>query len=214
MKILLNGEPLDISGLTETSTITDVLEALENFLEQTGMTVMEIEADGEVFFPDHLEDLAGQLIQRYEQVEFRAMTAAELVCNGVQDSLEALSHLEDGTAKVASSLRLGHVKEAMTDFVELLDGLEWLTTVIRNLERGFPQAFVETSLEAVRVALLERWETQITEARNAQEAQDWVGLADLIEYEFTGMLSESHDFLNAVIAADSPADSADSADSA
>jgi hypothetical protein len=183
VEIFLNDELLPVEGITAETTLTDLALAVDEQLGDSGLTLVELTIDDETIDLDDAETMGRRLVAGCGRIEFFAATAADLVRWGVADHHEALSHLEEQSRAVAAELRLGHVKNAMDALLPLLDGLEWLTTMIRHLDQGFPKAFEETGLDHERGQILQRLAEVMTTTKQAQEHQDWIGLADFLEYE-------------------------------
>ncbi|OIP22517.1 hypothetical protein AUK22_10505 [bacterium CG2_30_54_10] len=191
MKILLNGQPLDVEELTPEVTLAGLMAAIRDDLKKNGLTIVELIADETHIDPDDLAKLEGKRVLDCQSVEFIAATAKQLLQAGVNDSAVIVPHVEEQALAIAGDLRIGKVKEAMDAFLELIDGLEWLSTMLANLEQGFAGAMQESGLEMRRKQLLERINQHIEGLRNSQENQDWVGLADILEYEFPDLFKES-----------------------
>jgi len=108
----------------------------------------------------------------------------------IQDGGEGLQHLEQLALETASDLRVGRIKDAMENYLQFIDGIEWFSTMLNNADRAFAAAMAESSIEPERQNLLERLTTQTEAVQSAQESEDWVGLADILEYEFPELLQD------------------------
>lgn len=183
MLITLNGSPLDIDGIEENVKVFELVQLVENELKGSNATVMRIFLDGQEFTADNPK-LAELQLMAYEKAELVASSAADVVREAFADSTEILLHLEDVAGKVASELRLGKVNSAMQKYVELVDGLAWFVTVINDTEKAYAGKMAESSYEAERQELVAKSKEQFKEALKAQENKDWVGVADIVEYEY------------------------------
>jgi hypothetical protein len=67
--------------------------------------------------------------------------------------------------------------------------------MLKNADLAFASNMAESALESDRQGLLQRLSEQMGQVQVAQEAQDWVGLADLLEYEFPEILQDSREFI-------------------
>lgn len=193
MNILLNGQPIDVDGITPEVTLAHLVDAMREELSGQGLTLIEVVADESRCNPDDLGQLGGKRAQDCGTIEIIAATAKQLLTMGVNDSAVVLPHLEESALGIAGNLRIGKVKEAMDAFLELVDGLEWLATMLINLEKGYAASMQESGLELRRKQLLTRINEHLTTLRASQENQDWVGLADILEYEFPDLFKESLD---------------------
>ncbi len=190
MEILLNGKPLPVEGLDDDSRLSELVKTVEESLKGSGSTVVDILADGESLSPDDLEKLEETRVVAFTKIELICATAQEMVRLAIQDGGEGLQHLEQLALETASDLRVGRIKDAMENYLQFIDGIEWFSTMLNNADRAFAAAMAESSIEPERQSLLERLATQTEAVQNAQESEDWVGLADILEYEFPELLQD------------------------
>jgi len=110
-----------------------------------------------------------------------------------------LSQLSPGLCEVADTLRTGNVEQANSMLVQALDGLMLFTelvSTVKNLE-GFDESSVK--LEGENISSLENRLTEILKNIQAgQESEDWVTVADLLEYELAVILREWMDIIPAI----------------
>lgn len=190
MEILLNGKPLPVEGLDDDSRLSELVKTVEESLKGSGSTVVDILADGESLSPDDLEKLEETRVVAFTKIELICATAQEMVRLAIQDGGEGLQHLEQLALETASDLRVGRIKDAMENYLQFIDGIEWFSTMLNNADRAFAAAMAESSIEPERQNLLERLTTQTEAVQSAQESEDWVGLADILEYEFPELLQD------------------------
>lgn len=190
LEILLNGNSLPVEGLDEESRLSELVKTVEESLKGSGSTIVDILADGQSISPDDAEKLEEAKILGYEKIELVSATAQEMVRLAVQDGSEGLAHLEELALEVAGELRVGRIKDAMDQYLQFIDGVEWFTTMLRNADRAFASEMAETSMESERQALIDRLSEQTQAIQGAQESEDWVGLADILEYEFPELFQD------------------------
>lgn len=191
MEILLNDNKLDIEGLDHEVTVLELLTTVEESLKGTQATVIEIVLDEKSYSADDVSEISSLRVLEFQKIELFTATAQEMIRAAFADGEEGLQHLEELSGEVASDLRIGKVKEGMDCYLEFVDGIEWLVTMIKNADLAFAANMAESSLESDRQSLVQRLVEQMGQAQIAQEAQDWVGLADILEYEFPEILQDS-----------------------
>ncbi len=199
MEILLNGKDLEIEGLDSEVTVLQLLESVEESLKGTGATVVEINLDDQNFSPDETEKIEELKVVGFSRVEFIAATAQEMVIAAFEDGEEGLRHLEELALEVSADLRIGKIKEAMDIYLQFVDGVEWFVTMLKNADRAFASAMSESSLESERQNCLDRLAGQMSAVQGAQEGEDWVGMADILEYEFPEILNDGKSFIKKVL---------------
>ncbi|NLI78336.1 MAG: hypothetical protein GX442_18105 [Candidatus Riflebacteria bacterium] len=198
MNIQLNGQPIEVDGLTPEVTLGGLVEALSAELRDQGLTIVKVTADGTDFDPEDAASLEAKKVLDCAQVDLLAATARDLVRLMVKDSAEVLPYFAGLAKGIADDLRVGRVKEGLEHFLELVDGLEWLAAVLGNLPSGFASPMQESGLEMQRQQVLAKVREHLDLLRTSQETQDWVGLADALEYEFPGLFQASSDLFRAL----------------
>jgi len=199
LEILLNGNPLEIEGVDGEVTVLHLLKTVEDSLQGTGNTIVELLLDEQTFSPDETDKLAELKVVGFKKIELVAATAEEMIQAAFEDGDSGIAHLEEIAAEVSSDLRLGKVKIAMDNYIEFVDGVEWLVTVLSNAERAFAARMAESSMESDRQALLERISEQMAAVKAAQESEDWVLLADLLEYEYPEILADARTLIKSIM---------------
>lgn len=201
MEILLNGKTLEIEGIDSEVTVLELLESVEDSLNGTGATVVEIVLDEQIVSPDETEKIEDLKVASFLRIEFLAATAQDMVRAGFEDGEEGLQHLEELALEVAADLRIGKVKEAMESYLQFVDGIEWFVTMLKNADRAFASSMAESSLESERQACMTRLKEQMSSVQGSQEGEDWVGMADILEYEFPEILQDGKAFVKKVLSA-------------
>ncbi len=201
MEILLNDNRLDIEGINPEVTVLELLTTVEESLKGTQATVIEIILDEKSYSADDVSEISALKVMDYRKIELYTATAQEMVRAAFADGDAGLQHLEELAVEVASELRIGKVKEGMEGYLEFVDGIEWLVTMLKNADLAFASNMAESSLESDRQSLVQRLGEQMNQAQMVQEAQDWVGLADILEYEFPEILQDSKGLIKSILAA-------------
>ncbi len=190
LEILLNGNSLPVEGLDKDSRLSELVSTVEESLKGSGSTIVDILADGQSISPDDSSRLDEARILDFEKIELVSATAQQMVELAVQDGGEGLEHLEEMAVEIAGELRVGRIKDAMDQYLGLIDGIEWFSTMLKNADRAFASVMAESSLESDRQNLISRLAEQTQAIQSAQEGEDWVGLADILEYEFPELFQD------------------------
>lgn len=184
MEIYLNGEKLEVEGIESQTNLLELVETVEESLKGSGTTIVEIAVDDNVYSPDDTERIEAIKIVEKNKIELICANAIEMIEVAIKDSAAGLAHLEELAMEVSTDLRVGKVKDAMDKYLQFIDGLEWFTTMLKNADKAFASAMAESSIEAERQDLISQLDEQTQAIQDAQETEDWVGLADILEYEF------------------------------
>ncbi|HOY67957.1 MAG TPA: hypothetical protein PLP29_13800 [Candidatus Ozemobacteraceae bacterium] len=190
MNILLNGQALSIEGVTPEVTLAELVDTVTEELKESGATIMEIAADDIRISIEQTDELETRRLVEFETIDILTATARDLLEMALGESEEIFGFIDESARNVAADLRNGKVKEAMERHLETLDGLEWLSSILKHLVVGFAAEMSETSIEPRRKQLFDRLAAQMAELQKAQEHTDWVGLADVLEYEIPEITAE------------------------
>lgn len=201
MEILLNGNALDVEGINDGASVLELVQTVEEALKGSGRTVVDIILDGTWYSPDNPVTLGDLKITAYEKIELGAATAKEMVLEGFKDADEGVSYLENIAAEISSDLRLGRVKDAMGEYVKFVDGIEWVVAMFKNADRAFASNMAESSLEIEREAIMKRLTEQMAAIEIAQVQENWVEVADILEYEFSEIFTDVKGFVEKLLKA-------------
>ncbi len=182
MDIFVNARPLSCPWMTDDMTVKEVVERILPDVESEGRALMEVAVDGEAFDPSDNDSLSTMKTGAVNRIDLLVQTHEEILGSALSDGPEILLHLETKALEGANELRVGKVREGMERLVDVLDGLEWLSTILEHLDYS-GKGMEENALAMKKSELLSQIETQTTALHAAQEQQDWVGVADILEYE-------------------------------
>lgn len=191
MKILINGKEVSLDDVSPESTVADLIDLLEPEFQDNEMALMDVIVDGVSFSPDARSEFEKRKLLELASIELIGQTAREILEQAVADGEEAFPYLETLAGEIAGDLRLGRNREGIERLVAMIEGLQWMTTVLQKLVVVFASRMTENGQEIQRQDLIERLKKQISGLQTAQESQDWVGVADLLEYEFPDLFKES-----------------------
>lgn len=147
--------------VVENHVITDVLVNKEAFTE---------------VYPHHAEDVE---VGEISSVEVRTVSMEEMAKDITQELFTVIKIMQNGSKGAAALMRRGDSAEGLEVLQDLLDVTRHFLNTISLLHQRFPVQD-KAALEGVGNAL----SVLLTEMSDAMNEQDWLLLADLIEYEF------------------------------
>jgi hypothetical protein len=199
LEILLNGETLDIDGVNDTTTVLELILEVEKALKGTERVVVDVILDGTWHAPDEKAFLSSSKLVSFGKIELGAASAREMVIEGFKDALEGLLYAESLIESVASDLRLGLVKDGMVEYINFMDAVEWMVAMLKNADKAFASNMAESSLGLERENLLRRLTEQVMAVEVAQVHENWVDVADILEYEFTEIFVDVKEFVKKIL---------------
>ncbi|CAK7042585.1 MAG: hypothetical protein DELT_02890 [Desulfovibrio sp.] len=163
-------------------TFANLEELLVKVMEEEvidGHIVTDVYVNQEAFseiYPHHAEDIEADEIQ---SVELRTVSVDEMAGDVTQELFTVIKILQNGAKSVASSLRQADIADGLELLQDLLDVTRNFLGTIGVLHQRFPHQD-EAPMHDSTVNL-DRLLTEMSEVMNDQ---DWLLLADLLEYEF------------------------------
>ena len=180
MKLLVNGKEETVSHMGE--TLGDLLLHIEKEGVPQGNVVRSIKIDGEESSPDSPEAQKTPLSE-IATLEVEISTLSDIINKNIENADAYLIRLIPGIEKSVELFRMGNEQEANKFFINIIDGIDWLSQVldmILTAKAISPDTvFDGKSIRDRRASLVDLTQQMV----DANKNQDWVLLADLLEYE-------------------------------
>ena len=180
MKLLVNGKEETVSCMGE--TLGDLLLHIEKEGVPQGNVVRSIKIDGQESSPDSPEVQKTQLSE-IATLEVEISTLSDIINKNIENADAYLIRLIPGIEKSVELFRMGNEQEANKFFINIIDGIDWLSQVldmILTAKAISPDTvFDGKSIQDRRANLVDLTRQMV----DANKNQDWVLLADLLEYE-------------------------------
>ena len=183
MKLTINGveqEESDLKGET--------LEAiLEMMVKNTpGSYIRRIWLDQKEFPADDPETLQKKPAD-INSLEVELANLKDLMATNLSNALDYLEKLIPGFDQAADLFRMGNEQEANKFYIQILDGMDWFSEVINMVMSSQGEGPEPEDTLRLRQAKLTDLMGQMLEAN---KNQDWVLLADILEYEMIPFYKE------------------------
>ena len=190
MKIIVNGRE---ESPPEGKTVEDILNHFIS--KEQGSLAQRIQVDGEEL-PLNAPETLSRVIADIGTLEIDYIRLDEMVNRNRTNAEEYLEKLIPGIEKAAELFRLGNEQEANQYFLNIIDGMTWFSQVVVAISQAVgidsrTEIFGGDSIET-RLKTLTDFSKQLLEAN---KNNDWVLVADLLEYEIQPYYSEWADIL-------------------
>ena len=180
MKVSINRVAQEESDF-EGETVSAILDSM---VQQTpGSYIRRIWLDDQEF-PSNDREALQKKPSDIDSLEVELANLKDLVATNLANALDYLKKLIPGCEQAADLFRAGNEQEANKYYLQILDGIEWFSqvvSVIMSPDEG------ETELPDTDDESLEVRQKKLTDLMSqmleANENQDWVLLADILEYE-------------------------------
>ena len=118
-------------------------------------------------------------ITSIELLELELAHLGDLLANNLANAKEYLEKLIPGFQKAADLFRMGNEQEAHKFYLHILDGIDWFSQVVLNIVKSRGNQVEGQSLGDRQ----EKLTGLMAQMLEANQNQDWVLMADLLEYE-------------------------------
>jgi len=180
MKLLVNGKEETVSHMGE--TLGDLLLHIEKEGVPQGNVVRAVKIDGQESSPDSPEAQKTPLSE-IVTLEVEISTLSDIINKNIENADAYLIRLIPGIEKSVELFRLGNEQEANKFFINIIDGIDWLSQVLDMILAAKSispdTVFDGKSIQDRQASLMDLTQQMV----DANKNQDWVLLADLLEYE-------------------------------
>ena len=180
MKVSINRVAQEESDF-EGETVSAILDAM---VQQTpGSYIRRIWLDDQEFPSDDREALQKKPSD-IDSLEVELANLKDLVATNLANALDYLKKLIPGCEQAADLFRAGNEQEANKYYLQILDGIEWFSQVVSVIMSpdGGETELPDTDDESLEVRQ-KKLTDLMSQMLEANENQDWVLLADILEYE-------------------------------
>ena len=163
-------------------TLGDLVLHIEKEGMAQGKVVRSIQIDGKESSPDASATRKTPLSE-IETLEIEISTLSDIVNKNIENADAYLIRLIPGIEKSVELFRMGNEQEANKFFINIIDGIDWLSQVLDMILAAKAispdTVFDGKSIQDRRASLVDFTQQMV----DANKNQDWVLLADLLEYE-------------------------------
>jgi hypothetical protein len=193
-----------VDGVEQTATADhetwgELLATIEGDLASAGQAVTATRFDG-VDTPTYRSpDRLAQPLASLESIEVETVATAALLRQGLSEAAGALETLCAAASRIGVDFRGHDVKSANKELVSLAQSLGTLVTLIGVVGQALDVDFDTFSVSGGSAkALFEETGSQIGSLVQAQQDQDWVTVADALEYDVSPTLGRWRELLTAL----------------
>jgi hypothetical protein len=175
MKISINGaETQDPSfqGETMEEVMNAIVKSRQNsYIRRVWLDGQEVSSDS--------QDILKISPASVGLLELELAELQDLLAKNLTNARDYLVRLIPGFQKAADLFRMGNEQEANQYYLQVLDGIEWFSQVVIIIVSTQENKSEEKSLEERQKKLTDL----MSQMLEANQNQDWVLMADLMEYE-------------------------------
>ena len=191
-QLIFNGEPAPIDSALQ--TWQDVLSDLESLRLGRDDVIASVHYDGDEITNFRDDEALGVDVANIGEIRIVAKPRGELARETIDEAEKYLQSLQEATINVAEMFRRQQLAQANEELQQLLTAIKMYVALLRGLDlyiSGVDSAARESIDE-----ILDPMAATLQEQIRAQGHQDWMLVADILEYELAAQLTAFEDVLN------------------
>lgn len=184
--VYIDGKSLDFEDSDGTSTLGDLVGAIEREIRAVRRYVDGVCVDGETLASWRGTQCLGRPLSGLDEVRLQTASFDEVACEGVATLREYSAVIQTDILACSGSLRKGG--PAGAKFASIVEGVIEVVKTIEMLSKGagaYGAAFFSSDPAPCCSALLDSLEA----LKKAGVSTDSVSMADILEYELAGALA-------------------------
>jgi len=190
--LILNGESAQIDSALH--TWQDMLANLESLQLGRDDVIASVHFDGDEVTNFRDDEALGVDLATVGEIRIVAKSRSELTQNTIEEAEKYLQNLQAAAVQVAEAFRCQQLTQANAGLQQLLSGIKMFVALLRGLDlyvSGIASAANESIDE-----ILDPMAATLQEQIKAQGHQDWMLVADILEYELAAQLTAFEEILN------------------
>ncbi len=193
VEVTVDGVLIDEAFLEEDATVETALKHVQSELCDEGRMVVGVQCNGDNIAPDAMADTLCKPAASFERIEVFTDTRGALVTRAMKEASSCLTETEEACQRVAVLLTEGQTVDAAETLGDCLRVWQQVHEAVAKsmemLELDPDQTMLgESNLTTVIGAPKE----VLLQIRGALQSQDFVLLADILEYEFSEVTKRWH----------------------
>ncbi|MFQ5483149.1 MAG: hypothetical protein ACE5ER_10360 [Nitrospinaceae bacterium] len=181
MKLWINNE--ECSGQVPETQLGPLVDRLRQDHHLQGLHLSHVLLNGEEI-GTALHNRRDLSLEEVERLDLEFVSLEALIERNLENAGLYLERLLPGIEKTAAMFRTGSEQEANQLLLNVVDGIEWFSEVVDSIIEAKNLQAADLSFQGKTVAALKNSLLDLTSKMlKANQNQDWVLLADLLEYE-------------------------------
>ncbi len=185
--IIIDGRQSSMS-ISNYANLEEILVSATADIVKDQRIVTDVLVNEELFseiYPHQAEDIDRQDIR---SVEIRSVPFKEMALDVTEELFKVTRMMRDGSRQVAQLFRQADDAQALEMFQDLLDVTRDFMSTVAVIRREF-----DLDGDEKFSALIERVSELLGEISEVLANEDWILLADMLEFEFSPVCSSWHD---------------------
>jgi hypothetical protein len=186
---VIDGKEVTVSG--NFKNFEEVIHSLSQAYEKEGRIIWSVMLNGDHFSENYPHESQNIGLNDIQSLEIRTMDQKDLFMDFLKNSGGILSVHQQSAREIADDFRLGKLKEAINNYIELLQAYRDLIYMLQQC-----QVVLGINLDQIQfhgismMTKLDSLSQLFDEMIRAQENEDWILLSDLLEFELVPLFDD------------------------
>ncbi len=186
MDIIINGDKVDFQPLFPLTWKSFFQKLLQNHIPKDH-GIVGVVVDGQEALNLMIEDSFKMVAQDTGEVQIATKDSISITKGGIKKIIALTESIKIEANQTADLYREGKIPEAAGKTAKIMKAIEPMVNFINSIGMGFSLNFDEMMFDA-EITLrqkVDKFVSSLNEMISAQEKEDYVELADLLEYQLT-----------------------------
>ncbi len=195
MEFLLDkkGRTMDVSGA---SNLEDVLMKIATEHISPDQVIKRVRLNGEIYSEDIPHDAAGINLDDINSLEVDTVRGDEIAWDFLENGAGQVNSIMEGAVKVSELFRVADETDANEHYAEFLEGMRLFLSMVDQVSDLLKIDFSSVQFNDGSVQdRIEKLSGKLNRMLDVQAEEDWIMVADLLEYEIAPLLGEWKDIL-------------------
>ncbi len=175
----------------ESKNVETILKKIEEFVSKEGKVFTRISVNGEVIDDENKDRILSLSPEKVEQILLDTANPRELSIEALEELIEYLPKLKEGTETVAKLLSVGEYEKGYALFAKVIDGINWFVKLLKTLPPVTGMNYSEINYKDSNVSsAFSYFERVMNSLLVAFEKKDDAKIATLLKDELSPVLDE------------------------
>jgi hypothetical protein len=196
MKVYIDSNPIDIDTAKFNNLEDLIYEVMTNYTGGDKL-IVEVKVNDKTFSERWPGEAKIIPLDKIVKIEFLTESIENIAVKMLETIPEQINSISEGLLNAAELYRVADEQEANLNFVKMLTLLRDFVNFITQLKNSNVIPWEKVDVEGMDIeAHYKKLIDLIDEMLEVQEDEDWILLADLIEYELTPIINKWKEFLS------------------
>jgi hypothetical protein len=151
--------------------------------------LQEVTINGQLYKEEVFGPAVNLQRESIQRLEVQTIASREVAMHFMSNSTAYLDTIIGSVERVSELFRVSDEQEANESYLQTLESLQLFLQVLQNVRESLGLDFSQAKVGAHTAAQrLERLSELVKEMLSSQEQEDWVLLADILQYDLAGEL--------------------------